>query len=146
MIWAVLPLVASLSGQALSESQPAADSESLARIRQALSQQNPLQMRNVTPTFRVAIQERTWDRVEEKPNRWENPVPPGGLHAFEQRQQLRNPWANQPLVQIDILPIAERMIQAVKDGRHAHSERAAHEEVLRSLSAFCIANICEVAR
>jgi len=146
MIWAVLPLVASLSGQALSEPQPAADSESLARIRQALSQQKPLQMGNVTPTFRVAIQERTWDRVEEKPNRWENPVPPGGLHAFEQRQQLGNPWANQPLVQIDILPVAERMIQAVKDAQRAHRERAAHEEVLRSLWAFCITNVCEEAR
>jgi hypothetical protein len=77
MIWAILPLVATLSGQALNGTQPKAD---------------------------------------------------------------------QPLVQIDLLPVAERMIQALKDGRHGRSEREAHEEVVRALSAFCSVNICDVIR
>ena len=146
MIWAILPLVASLSGQGLSGPRPETDSESLARIRRALSQQNPLQTQMVQPTFRVAIQQRVWDRVWEMPNRWENPAPPEGLYGFEQRQRLGNPWTNQPMVQIAILPIAERIVQLVKDARRAHSERAAHEEVLRALAAFCVTNECEAAR
>jgi hypothetical protein len=146
MIWAILPLVATLSGQALNGTQPRADARSLARIRQALSQRSPLETRNIEPTFRVAIQERTWDRVGNNPNTWENPAPPGGLYGFEQRQRLGNAWANRPLVQIDLLPVAERMIQALKDGRHGRSEREAHEEVVRALSAFCSVNICDVIR
>jgi hypothetical protein len=144
MIWAILPLVATLSGQ--SGTQPKGDSTSLARIRQALSQPDRLQRRNIEPTFRVAIQERTWDRVGNNPNTREQPAPPGGLYGFEQRQRLGNPWANQPLIQIDMLPMAGRIIQSVKDARHAASEREAHEEVLRALSAFCSVNICEVTR
>jgi hypothetical protein len=146
MIWAILPLVATLSGQGLGGTAPKGDSTSLARIRQALSQRDPFQTPNIQPTFRVAIQERTWDRVGKDPNPWDNPVPPGGLYGFEQRQRLGNPWANQPLVQIDMLPIAERMIQSLKDARHAHSEREAHEEVMRALAAFCSTNICDVIR
>jgi hypothetical protein len=144
VIWAILPLVATLSGQ--SETRPKADSTSLARIRQALSQPDRLQTRNIEPTFRVAVQERVWDRVGNNPNVLENPVPSGGLYGFEQRQRLGNPWANQPLLQIDMLPIAERMLQSLKDARHAHNEREAHDEVLRALSAFCSANICDVTR
>jgi len=87
-----------------------------------------------------------WDRVRENPNALENPIPPGGLYGFEQRQRLGNAWTNQPLIQIDMLPIAERMLQSLKDARHAHHEREAHEEVLRALSAFCSTNICEVTR
>jgi hypothetical protein len=146
MIWAILPLVTTLSGQVLNGTQPRGDSTSLARIRQALSQPDPLQTRNIEPTFRLAIQERMWDRVANNPNARDNPVPPGGLYGFEQRQRLGNAWANQPLVQIDLLPIAERLIQSLKDARHAHSEREAHEEVMRALSAFCSTNICDVAR
>jgi hypothetical protein len=146
MIWAILPLVATLSGQGPSGTQPQGDSTSLARIRQALSQRDPLQMQNIEPTFRVAIEERAWDRVRNSPNARENPAPPGGLYGFEQRQRLGNPWANQPLVQIDMLPIAERLMQSLKDARHAHSEREAHEEVLRALSAFCATNVCDVTR
>jgi hypothetical protein len=146
MIWAILPLVVSLSGQSVSAPQPERDSESLARIRHALSQPNPLQTLDVQPTFRVAIQQTMWNRVENKPNRWENPAPPGGLHAFEQRRQLGNPWANQPFVQIDMLPIAGLMIHSVKDALRAHSERAAHEEVQRTFAAFCVMNECEVTR
>jgi hypothetical protein len=146
MIWAILPLVASLSHQALSEPQPETDSASLARIRRSISQPNPLQTGIVQPTFRVAIEQRNWNFVAEKPNPWENPAPPGGLHAFEQRQRLGNPWANQPLVQIDMLPIAERLLQSVKDARYAHSERASRKEVLRALEAYCSTNVCDVAR
>jgi hypothetical protein len=146
MIWAILPLVATLSGHGLSGTEPKADSTALARIRQALSQRDPLQVRSIEPTFRVAIQERMWDRVGNHPNAWDNRVPPGGLYGFEQRQRLGNPWANQPLVQIDMLPIAEGLIQAVKGSWHAHSEREAHEEVVRSLAAFCSTNICDVPR
>jgi hypothetical protein len=49
-------------------------------------------------------------------------------------------------VQIDMLPIAERIIQSLKDARHARGEREAHEEVMRALSAFCSTNICDVTR
>ena len=146
MIWAILPLIVTLSGQGLDGTQPTGDSTSLARIRQALSQRDPLQTRSIEPTFRVAIQERTWDRVGNTANAWENPAPPGGLYGFEQRQRLGNAWANQPLVQIDMLPIAARLIQSLKDARHAHNEREAHEEVVRALSAFCSTNICDVTR
>jgi hypothetical protein len=144
VIWVILPLVATLSGQR--GTPPTGDSTSLARIRQALSQPDPLQTRDIEPTFRVAVQERAWDRVRTNPNAWQNPVPPGGLYGFEQRQELGNAWANQPLVQIDMLPIAERMIQSLKDARHAHNEREAHEEVMRTLAAFCATNICDVTR
>lgn len=139
MIWAILPLVATLSGQGLSGTPPQqakGDSAALARIRQALSQRDPFQTQNIEPTFRVAVQERVWDRIRNYPNARENPAPPGGLYGFEQAQRLGNAWANQPLVQIDMVPIAERIIQSLKDARHAHSEREAHENVLRALSAL----------
>jgi len=71
------------------------------------------------------------------------PKPPGGLYAFEQRQRLGNPWVGQPLVQIDMLPIAERIIKSVQDARHARDQRTAHQEILRALSGFCIANVCD---
>ena len=45
-----------------------------------------------------------------------------------------------------LLPIAARLIQSVKDAHHTSSEQAAHEEVLRAFTAFCVTNVCEVAR
>ena len=147
MIWVIMPLAAMLSGQPLSGTQAKGDdSTSLARIRQALSRRDLLQTSTIEPTFRVAIQQRTWDRVGNRPNPWENPAPPGGLYGFEQRQQLGNPWVNQPVIQIDMLPVAERIIQSLKDARHAHGEREAHDEVVRALAAFCSTNICAVTR
>ena len=147
MIWAMLPLLLSLSGQVPSTPPPEADSESLARIRRALSQPNPLQVPTIEPTFRVEVKERPRDLVVEKPNPLENPTPPGGRRAFDQRQQLGNPWTGQPLFQINMLPLAGRILKSVKDARRAHDEREAHEEVLRDLSAFCAAkNTCEGAR
>ena len=137
MIWAMLPLVFSLSGQIPSAPQPDPDAESLARIRRALSQPNPLQTPTIEPTFRVEVKERPRDLVVEKPNPLENPVPPGGRRAFDQRQQLGNPWAGQPLFQINMLPFAGRVLKSVKDARRAQNQREAHEEVLRDLSEFC---------
>jgi len=143
MIWAALPLLVSLTLQEQDSVSHRVDSAALSRIRQALTRPNPLQVVIPEPTFREVIQERTLERAWEKHSETGGPIPPGGLYAFEQRQRLGNPWAGQPMIQIDVLPLAERIFQSVRHSHHAQSERAAHEEVLRTLAEFCIANACE---
>ena len=69
------------------------------------------------------------------------PVPPGGLHAFEQRQRLRDPWS-QPMLSVDLLSIGSAVRQAVANARRASAEKAAREEVRRALEAFCATHDC----
>ena len=140
VVWAVL--LSSADPQCASADHPDA---SLERIRKALATPS-IQSQSLPPepTFRVRIQQTLlFDQSSQRDDLTGGPTPPGGLYAFEQRQRSGNPWAGQPWIQVDMLALAERLIKSVKDTRRAHDERTAHEEVLRALSALCVANVCD---
>ena len=142
---ALLCAVLLLSGAEPQQNTADPPDQRLERIRRALDAQT-LQIQSLAPepTFRVSIQQTpAFDESWRRDDLNGGPKPLGGLYAFEQRQRLGNPWVGQPLIQIDVLPIAERIIKSVQDARHARDERAANQEVLRALSAFCIANVCD---
>jgi hypothetical protein len=63
-------------------------------------------------------------------------VPPGGLYAFEARQQV-GPQMTPPLVVIDMMPIARAFAGAIQSGRSARRRTAAREEMMRAVEAYC---------
>ncbi len=122
---------------------PAPADPSLARIRAALSTPDVLVVSEPIPMFRIRIVDRPlilgttltgWDFSKE-------PVPPGGLHAFEMRRvQGGNPWSGQPLIKFDVLPL---ILGGVKRTRAAYAARGARIEVEQSLQEFCAAHDCQ---
>jgi hypothetical protein len=130
--------------------QPAAEPHDpqLQRIRQALAAK-PMKLppTDTQPTFRVQVTEKAlvfWRSVDRDAFSG-GPVPPGGLYAFQLRQQLGNPWAGQPLVTIDVLSLARRFNDAIGNARRVREKQAAESEVKRSLATFCAANVCAAA-
>lgn len=126
--------------------QDAADSDqSLARIRKGLAVQTlQIQSPAPEPTFRVSVQQTPL--VNEsllRSDAKDGPIPPGGLYAFEQRQRLGNPWVNQPFIQIDLLPLADAIRQAIGDHHRLRMEHRAHDDVIRALTEFCVTNVCQ---
>ena len=113
---------------------------SIDRIRDSLAQTppEPALLPAAQPQFRVNIVERQrfGDRVP--PDFRGGPVPPGGLYAYEQRQRIGPPMA-QPLVVIDITPIASAIVAAIRDARRSGETAAAREDVRRAIGQYCAA-------
>jgi hypothetical protein len=139
-------LVVALACSALEPQEATGSSdEGLARIRKVLTAP-AIQLPAPTPelTFRVGIVERgrifgsTLDRLN-LPN---EPVPPGGPYAFEQRQLLGNPWAGQPLIKVDMLPLVSAVVSKARSAYAGRATRAARIEVEQSLQEFCATNDC----
>jgi hypothetical protein len=122
---------------------------SVSRIRAALDRPAPLRLTVPAPrpTFRVEIRERLLyspnllGPVEQLWSTTAGPVPPGGLHGFEQRQQLGQPWS-QPLFSVDLLSIGGAIRNAFANARRASAEKAARDEVQRALAEFCATHEC----
>jgi hypothetical protein len=114
---------------------------SLTRIRQELERQShPLAAdvpQTIQPTFRAVVQGQRIQAIFDALDFNGGPVPPGGLYAFEQRRLLGDPWAGQPLIQVNVLPVVKAAYHAISRARRDHAERAAHEEVRRALIEFC---------
>jgi hypothetical protein len=112
---------------------------SLDRIRAALERSPAERLKTVLPrpTFRVEIQER--QRFEEFLATLDfrsGPVPPGGLYGFEQRARLSSPWASQPIVSVNLLPIGRGIADWFSSAKRTRAEAAARDEVKRALDAF----------
>jgi hypothetical protein len=107
------------------------------------------------PDFRVEIQE--WQRFEELIDRLKieasAPAPAGGLYAYEQQQRLFRP-TDRPLMQpyaafspreLTIVALeniigqylARKVIGALGSDQRAAAERAAREEMLAAVAAYC---------
>jgi len=107
---------------------------SIARIRAALSAEPTL--RQDPPLFRVDVVERIPDLLP--PIDFNGgPVPPGGLYAYEQRQRLGSPTIGQPLITIDVLPLAHALARSIHTAVHEHVAQSAHEEVQRAIWEYC---------
>jgi hypothetical protein len=130
--------------------QPATDGAqpnlpvSLARIRAALerSPTERLKIAPPKPDFRVQIRQR--QRLEELLATLDfrsGPRPPGGLYAFEQKARISSPWASQPIVSVDVLPIARWMAGGISNATRARVEAAARQEVGRSICEYCAAQL-----
>ncbi|MBM3770902.1 MAG: hypothetical protein FJW27_06375 [Acidimicrobiia bacterium] len=129
------------------QGQPSASGdEDLTRIRRALSAPaKRLDLVDIEPDFRARVDERR-SRLDGllPPPQPMVPPPPGGLYQFEQRQ-LGNPWAGQPLVKVDVLPLIMGAIRHMRSAYRGHLERAARDLVIAELADFCAVNSCEGA-
>jgi hypothetical protein len=122
---------------------------SLARIRVALDRPAPLRLTlpESKADFHIEIRPRLLyspsllGPVETLWSTTTAPVPPGGLHAFEQRQRLGDPWS-QPMMSVDLLSIGSAVRKAVANARRSSAEKAAREEVRRALAEFCATHDC----
>jgi hypothetical protein len=148
MVW--LLLVAALMGAGDADAQQTTDEPSvvsLDHIRKALKEPPHIRLEPREPTFRVSADERT--RFVRVPERKEPAVmrPVGGLYAFEQRRQIGNALVvgSEPLVKIDVLPLADKAVRAVSSGHRRHLERTARDDAERALATFCALNVCERA-
>jgi hypothetical protein len=122
---------------------------SLTRIRTALDR--PAWLRLTLPEsnadFHIEIRERPLysphllGPVESLWSTTPGPVPPGGLHAFEQRQRLGEHWS-QPMLSVDLLSIGAALRKSIADARRSSAEKAAREEVQRAIAEFCAAHEC----
>jgi len=114
---------------------------SVARIREALANAptDPFINLRTPAQFRVSIVERP--RFFDLPpaSDWRGgPIPPGGLYAYEQRQQI-GPSLAQPLISIDVLPIASLLAASVRSASRARALEAARNEVRREIAMYCAA-------
>lgn len=143
----VLPAVGAGAGLLLMVAlQAAADAElpvSLDRIRAALARPAPTLVTEpadpAAPTFTVHIQERAPDPGIVPALDFKSvPAPPSGLYP----QMAGHPIAEQPLVSIDVIPLAHTVAHAIGRAWHASAEKAARDEVHRELVAFCAARGC----
>jgi len=122
---------------------------SVARIRSALDRPAPLRL--TLPASHADFHIEIRVRPLYSPNLlgpvetlWTvptGPVPPGGLHAFEQRQQLRQTWS-QPMFSVDLLSIGSAVHRAIANSRRAGAEKAARDDVQRALAEFCATHDC----
>jgi hypothetical protein len=110
---------------------------SVARIRAALERApaEPLLTENA-PLFRTEIVEHVPDLLPPL-NFYGGPVPPGGLYAYEQRQRLGSREIGQPLITVDVLPLAAALALSIHNGLYQHRVRAARDEVQRAIREFC---------
>jgi len=117
---------------------------SLDRIRAALAQAGaPLLITPPAADFSVHIRERTADEgIVPSLDFRSGPLPPGGLYAYEQRRRLGTPYAEQPLIEVDVLPIGRAIGSAISRAHRAAVERNARTEVEESLTAFCERHAC----
>lgn len=129
------------------QGQPSSsDDADLARIRRGLSAPAArLDLLDIEPDFRARVDERRarLDGLLPPPQPMVS-RPPGGLYQFEQRQ-LGNPWAGQPLVKVDVLPLIMGAIRHLRSAYRGHLERAARDLVIAELADFCAVNSCEGA-
>ncbi len=130
---------------------------SLDRIREALKktpEQPILQGLDRKADFRVEVQEKAkLEEILKKLDFKRGPVPAGGLYSYEQQQRLFNP-VDHPLMQPyaafsggELITIAiqnliarylgKPVVNALTDAAHEHDERAAKEEVDRSIAEYC---------
>jgi hypothetical protein len=146
------------------EQSPAADTGdlpvSLDRIRKGLARPedsllNAVEKLDREPDFRVEIQER--QRFEELIERLKiestGPAPPGGVYAYEQQQRAFNP-VDRPLMQpyaafspreLTIVALeniigqylARKAFGAIGSAQRTAAERAAREEVMQAIVAYC---------
>ena len=122
---------------------------SVARIRSALDRPAPLRLTlpESHADFHIEIRARPLyspnllGPVETLWTTPAGPVPPGGLHAFEQRQQLRETWS-QPMISVDLLSIGTALHRTIANARRAGAEKAARDEVQRALAEFCATHDC----
>lgn len=146
-LWVIAALFAFLAVGQESANIPATPElpVSLNQIRKALDKPKPnlLALSTVEPTFQVIIREdNVFQELLDRPDFGSGPRMPGGLYAFEQRQLLGKPWAGQPLIQIDVLPLLNAAGRAIGNARRTRLEEAAHEEVQRALMEFCAMHDC----
>jgi len=122
---------------------------SVARIRSALERPAPLRLTlpeshadfHIEICARPRYSANLLGPVETLWTTPTGPVPPGGLHAFEQRQQLRETWS-QPMISVDLLSIGTAVHRAIANARRAGAEKAARDEVQRALAEFCATHDC----
>jgi hypothetical protein len=119
---------------------------SLSRIRTALtSHPSPLRLTQPEPTFRVVVWQTRFQELFERLDVHGEFTTPGGLRAFEQRQQLGNPWIGQPLFKINLLPFVENVAPAITAVHRNRAEQAAREEVRHAVVEMCLASVCQSA-
>ncbi len=130
---------------------------SLDRIREGLKkapEQPLLQGLDREADFRVEVQEKAkLEEILKKLDFKTGPAPAGGLYGYEQQQRLFNPvdhplmqpyaaFSGGELVTIAIQNLIARylgkpLVNAITDAAHERAERAAKEEVDRSIVEYC---------
>src|SRR5262249_57965693 len=114
---------------------------SLKRIRTALDRPQILDLDgpdrvDALPRFRVMIREQERSVTLPPLDFSSGPVPPGGLYAYDQRQRIGPPMS-QPLVVVDVMPIAQAIGRAAAGIRRARDASAARDAVRRAIAAYC---------
>ena len=105
---------------------------SLIRIRETLSKPAGLRVTVPEPTFRVEV--RAHPYFTEIPWTWD--FGGGGAAPVVTRTVGQS---TPPLIAIDLLPIG----RALANGRRAHAERAAQDEIRHTLADFCSTHACD---
>jgi hypothetical protein len=118
----------------------AQDASDLARIRRALTTPSLLRPQPPEPTFRIVVDATSFQG--QRPSDAPLPPPPGGLYAFELRQQLGNPWKGEPLIKVDVLPLADRLFSAIGRARRRDAQSDTQDDIRRVLAEFCSVNVC----
>jgi hypothetical protein len=132
-------LAAMLSADGAQQAEPAVTTSTadLARIRAQLARNAPqIQTTIPEPTFRVEVSEEplTWTNTIDL-NDYHALAPPGGLYMFEMLRQMGNPWTGQPLIKVNVLPLAARVSRALSRAQNARAQRAVQDDVARALAA-----------
>ena len=113
---------------------------SLDRIREAL-ERSPVERLKIVEhkaDYRVVITERQrWQELLATLDFRGGPVPPGGLYAFEQRMRNSPQSASQPIISIDVLPIARSLGSAFMNAKRSRAEASARGEVSRTIAEWC---------
>jgi hypothetical protein len=111
---------------------------SIQRIRVELERtpRLTLDVAGETPHFQMIIREPQRFRDEAGFRFSTEPVPPGGLYAFEARHQVGPPMAT-PLIVVDVMPIARAVAGAIQNARTASRRTAAREEVKHAIEEYC---------
>jgi hypothetical protein len=143
MRFALLFVSALLTAEALTAAQAAdglTTAASIRRIRAALERPQTIDLDRIdqVPRFRVVIREPQRFRDLPPLDFSAGPVPPGGLYAYEQRQRIGPPMS-QPLVSIDVMPIAQAIGRAAAGVRRARGEAAARDALQRAIAEYCAA-------
>jgi hypothetical protein len=113
---------------------------SVERIRAELERTPRLttQTLDATPHFALVVREtRPFEYVHEF-DFSSGPIPPGGLYAYEQQQRI-GPAMSQPLVIVDLMPIARMVAGTMRKHQAAARLAAARAETAHAIADYCAA-------
>jgi hypothetical protein len=128
-------------GGLVAQTEPAADTRSVERIRVALTDDRPRLVTDLDmpATFHVDIREsRRFGELTPPFVINSGPTPPGGLYMYEHLKRTMPGWTP-PLASVDILPAAGVLVSAIGAFMQARRVEAARAEVREAIRAYCAA-------